>query len=96
MPTDLPFVGTTAAKSRLQFWTLAARGDFTENTRLGAEMAQTYLKFKSESGELPSILPQIVIDMTASDDIDDAVRGQLVGFFSYLDHALTFSHPLKK
>ncbi|MET3135417.1 hypothetical protein AAKU55_005727 [Oxalobacteraceae bacterium GrIS 1.11] len=92
-PAALPFVGQEKSTKQRSFWNVPATGNYAEGTTIGMAMAAAYIAYLSGSDSLPPILPQIILDMTASADLSDALHGQLVGFCSALELALRQRTP---
>lgn len=53
-------------------------------------MAAAYIAYLATAGELPPILPQVVMDMLAGAALSDALQGQIVGFFSAIEQRLAY------
>ena len=87
-PTELPFVGKVPGRDSLSYWAVPARGDYGEGAKVGKAMAVAYINYLRGASSMPPVLPQIVIDMFEGAELPDAVRGQLVGFLSALEHKL--------
>lgn len=89
-PTHLPFVGKQKDAKKQSFWRVAAAGNYADGAAVGMTMAAAYVAYVTGAADvLPPILPQIVIDMVRPENMNDALHGQLVGFFSALETALS-------
>lgn len=92
-PTALPFVGYTAKKESLSFWTVPQTGDFAQGVESGTAMANALTAHLMDDKNHAPILPQIALDMIASGDLPPALQGQVVGFFSALEEQLKKRSP---
>lgn len=88
----LPFVGPEPGRSQLSFWAVPKSGGYGGGCDTGAALAKIYLKHLREHGRAASaggFLQNIVLDMVDSEHGEspeqDALRGQVVGFFSVLE-----------
>jgi len=88
----LPFVGPAADGVGLSFWKVPKTGGYTGGCTTGTALARLYLKHLREHGaEDGGSLQGIVLDMIGqgfpneNDAEQNALRGQVVGFFSELD-----------
>ncbi|WP_339678272.1 hypothetical protein [uncultured Zhongshania sp.] len=90
----LPFVGPTDEKKwGYSFWRVPKTGGYGGGCDTGTALANIYLKHLREHGASSGgALQGIVLDMFDCECNDDpevtALRGQVVGFFSTLDHWL--------
>lgn len=87
----LPFVDTVPNKIGISFWAVPQTGGYAGGCRTGKSVARIYLKhLKSYGDNTGDILQRVVLDMLGSDAKDetpgqDALRGQIVGFFTELE-----------
>jgi hypothetical protein len=88
LPTALPFVGRTKHKQSLSFWTTPCNGDYLQGTRDGADMAKAYAEYVAQGNDMPPILAQVALDMLTTEQLPEALQGQVVGFFSVLERLL--------
>ncbi|WP_031432306.1 hypothetical protein [Methylomarinum vadi] len=90
----LPFVDTQPGKSGISFWNVPKTGGYSGGCKTGNALALIYLKHLREygCGDGGGSLQTIAMDMFDSEGNDspehDALRGQMVGFFSELDRYL--------
>lgn len=90
----LPFVGKEPDKPGLSFWKVPATGGYAGGCATGAALATIYLDHLKKHGEdqVGSYLQCIVLDMLGVDNPkrkgQDALHGQIVGFFSFIEQCL--------
>jgi len=97
--TRLPFVNNNTSKGRYSFWAVPKKGGYFGGCNAGRAFGAIYLKYLQDHGlGLGGNLQAIVFDMfefnsVISEDNKDknALKGQVVGFFSYLEEYLANS-----
>ena len=90
----LPFVDKLPGKNGLCFWSVPAAGGYFGGNKTGAAVARIYMKHLKDHDTITSggLLQSMVIDMfgghagTVAEQ--DALRGQVVGFFFELERWL--------
>ena len=100
---SLPFVRPPWHKGEESCWTLAVKGGYHGGCITGEHAAIAYLKCMREFRKVGYLtdgdgglgLQSIVLDMVGiapgKTAAEDALRGQIVGFFSYIDEMLCAS-----
>lgn len=96
---QLPFVERVPGRPGLSFWAVPPTGGYCGGCETGKALANLYLKHLRAHGASPGgSLQSVVLDMMdqESDESPEAasLRGQIVGFFSVLDHWLEGSAKL--
>lgn len=82
----LPFVGTGIKNPGLAFWNVPETGGYTGGCRTGEALALLYMKHLREHGPGPGgMLQNIAFSMFGDRPDNDAVNGQVVGFFRALE-----------
>ena len=92
---QLPFVDNEEGKIGLSFWSVPKRGGYHGGNDTGKALALLYLKhLRADNDDSGGVLQSIALDMfdfpdfDHRDSLDDAVRGQAVGFFSEIEKLL--------
>ena len=92
IPTHrLPFVGEVHGKIGLSFWIVPKTGGYRGGCQTGEALARIYIKHLKDHSNDSGLtsLQKIALDMFGCELADspeqDALRGQVIGFFSVLD-----------
>lgn len=89
----LPFVNSPPSQGGVSFWAVPQTGGPVGGAQAGRAMATLYLKHLKEhslddGGTLPSIVRSMLENTHGVSSCPPALRGQIVGFFSVIDHWL--------
>ncbi|HEN3293437.1 TPA: hypothetical protein U5D59_002879 [Yersinia enterocolitica] len=78
--------------SRVSFWKVPKTGGYGGGCATGVSLASLYMQHLLEFGKSPcGTLQLIVLDMFNIENIDDSLKGQVVGFFTELEQYLSAS-----